>query len=147
MRAIKSLAYISEDYNPLDFGGIWLCEDYTVPLHSAAFAFLWMRSVAVDQSVKRSANDPRNPSWALLFFFLCVFVLFVEFAPLSKQTPTTSSAPPLARTFDVCRKIEHTLERLRQRPSACGFLRNSARALKDSFVASGSLRFLERCIF
>lgn len=64
MRVIKSLAYISEDYNPLDFlGGIWLCEDYTVPLHSAAFGFFVNEICAADRSVERSANDPDDPFW------------------------------------------------------------------------------------
>lgn len=77
MRVIKSLAYISEDYNPLDFGGIWLCEDYTVPLHSAAFAFLWMRSVRPTGAWNTLQMTPAVPAERVFLVFLLVFVLFV----------------------------------------------------------------------
>lgn len=77
MRAIKSLAYISEDYNPLDFGGIWLCEDYTVPLHSAAFAFLWMRSVRPTGAWNAPQMTPAIPPEHYFLSPPPEFVLFV----------------------------------------------------------------------
>lgn len=100
MQAIKSLAYISEDYNPPVFGASGFLK--ITPFHFTRPPSDFSEwDLCSAKSVKRSANDPRNPP------FECF--LFVLRAPLSKWTRNTSAAHRGRPCLTLCnRKIIYT---------------------------------------
>lgn len=100
MQAIKSLAYISEDYNPPVFGASGFLK--ITPFHFTRLPSDFSEwDLCSAKSVKRSANDPRNPP------FECF--LFVLRAPFSKWTRSTSGAHRGRPCLTLCDwKIIHT---------------------------------------